>query len=37
MGTVKYENGNGEDLNTKDCVCAIKLYQYIVYKERYDE
>ena len=24
---VKYEDGDGEDLDAKDCVCAIKLYQ----------
>ena len=25
--TVKYEDGDGEDLDTKYCVCAIKLYR----------
>ena len=35
MGTVKYEDGDGdENLNTKDCVYAIKLYQD---RERGDE
>ena len=29
IGTVKYEDGDGENLHTKDCVCTIKLYQDI--------
>ena len=27
--TVKYEDGDGEDLDTKYCVCVIKMYQDI--------